>query len=150
MWQESLKKDGKYTVTDEVLAKLKDLFFGGFCDEESTAATIKSVLNKYGYLIDTHTAVAVSVYNDYVEKTSDNRPVVIASTASPYKFANSVLEAIGEVAPEDEFEAVKLLSAKTATEIPAPIAELENATVRFNNVCNKEDMNKVVLKRLGI
>lgn len=149
-WQESLKKDGKYTVTNEVMEKLQELFFGGFCDEESTSSTIKSVLEKYDYLIDTHTAVAVSVYNDYVEKTSDNRPVVIASTASPYKFANSVLEAIGENAPENEFEAVKLLSSKTKTHIPAPIAELENATVRFNNVCNKEDMNKVVLKRLGI
>ncbi len=149
-WQESLKNEGKYTVTDEVLVKLKDLFYGGFCSEESTATTIKETLDKYGYLIDTHTAVAVSVYNAYKVETGDNRPVVIASTASPYKFANSVLEAIGETVPADEFDAVKLLSRKTNTEIPAPIAELETAVVRFNNVCNKEDMNKVVLDRLGI
>ena len=149
-WQESLKTEGKYTISEEVFAKLKELFYGGFCSEEETATTIKSTLDNYGYLIDTHTAVAVKVYENYREETGDNRPVVIASTASPYKFANSVLEAIGEVAPANEFDAVKLLSAKTNTEIPEPIAALETAVVRFDNVCNKEDMNKVVLNRLGI
>lgn len=149
-WQDGLKADGKYTVSDEVLAKLKELFYGGFCNEDSTSATIKDTLETYGYLIDTHTAVAVSVYNGYRAETGDTRPVVIASTASPYKFANSVLEAIGETVPENEFDAVKLLSSKTNTEIPAPIAALETAAVRFNNVCDKEDMNKVVLDRLGI
>ncbi len=149
-WQESLKTDGKYTVSQEVFAKLKELFYGGFCNEDSTAVTIKETLDKYGYLIDTHTAVAVSVYSNYKAETGDDRPVVIASTASPYKFANSVLEAIGEIAPENEFDAAKLLSSKTNTEIPAPIAALETAVIRFNNVCEKEDMNKVVLERLGI
>ncbi len=149
-WQESLKNEGKYTVSEEVSAKLKELFYGGFCDEENTAKTIKSTFDKYGYLIDTHTAVAVSVYNDYRAETGDNRPVVIASTASPYKFAGSVLNALGETAPENEFDTVKLLSDKTNTEIPAPIAALETATVRFSNVCDKEDMNKVVLQHLGI
>ncbi len=149
-WQNSLKEEGKYTVSDEVLQKLKALFYGGFCDEESTSATIKETFQKYGYLIDTHTAVAVSVYNDYKNATGDLRPVVIASTASPYKFANSVLESLGETVPANEFDAVKLLSEKTATEIPVPIAALESAQVRFENVCNKEDMNKVVLDRLGI
>ncbi len=149
-WQNDLKNDGKYTVSDDVLNKLKTLFYGGFCDEESTSATIKETIEKYNYLIDTHTAVAVSVYNDYKNSTGDGRPVVIASTASPYKFANSVLESIGENVPENEFDAVKLLSEKTNTEIPAPIAALESAVVRFENVCNKEEMNKVVLSRLGI
>ena len=149
-WQNDLKNDGKYTVSDDVLNKLKTLFYGGFCDEESTSATIKETLEKYNYLIDTHTAVAVSVYNDYKNSTGDGRPVVIASTASPYKFANSVLESLGENVPENEFDAVKLLSEKTNTEIPAPIAALESAVVRFENVCNKEEMNKVVLSRLGI
>ena len=149
-WQESLKKDGKYTISKEVFQKLSNLFYGGFCDEDSTSATIKETLDKYGYLIDTHTAVAVSVYNKYREETADTRPVVIASTASPYKFANSVLEAIGENVPENEFDAAKLLAQTTNTEIPAPIKELENATIRFNNVCEKSEMNKVVLNRLGI
>ena len=76
--------------------------------------------------------------------------MVIASTASPYKFANSVLEALGETAPENEFDAASKLSSSTNTNIPAPIAALENATVRFDNVCEKQDMNKVVLNHLGI
>ena len=149
-WQNSLKAEGKYTVNDEVMASLKELFWGGYCTEEQTAATISETLDKYGYLIDTHTAVAVSVYNDYKASTGDERPVVIASTASPYKFANSVLEAIGQQVPENEFDAVKLLSEKTDTQIPAPIAALETAVLRFENVCEKEDMSKVVLDRLGI
>jgi hypothetical protein len=149
-WQNSLKAEGKYTVNDEVMASLKELFWGGYCTEEQTAATISETLDKYCYLIDTHTAVAVSVYNDYKASTGDERPVVIASTASPYKFANSVLEAIGQQVPENEFDAVKLLSEKTDTQIPAPIAALETAVLRFENVCEKEDMSKVVLDRLGI
>ena len=149
-WQDALKNDGKYTVTEDVLAKLKDLFFGGYCSEENTSKTIKNVYEKYGYLIDTHTAVAVSVYEDYKAETGDNRPTVIASTASPYKFANSVLEALGETVPEDEFDIAEKLSAITNTEIPAPIAALRTAEIRFNNVCEKDDMNKVVLNHLGI
>ena len=149
-WQNELKEDGKYSVDEEVLAKLKEFFWGGFCSEENTAKTIKDTFDKYGYIIDTHTAVAVSVYNDYKRQTGDSRPVVIASTASPYKFANSVLEAIGEKSNEDEFKAVNILSKLTNTDIPKPISDLEAAQIRFNNVCNKEDMNKVVLERLGI
>ncbi len=149
-WQNCLKTDGKYTVTPEVFGKLKELFYGGCCDEAGTSETIKSTYENYDYLIDTHTSVAVNVYDKYVAETGDDRPAVIASTASPYKFANSVLEALGKEVPADEFEAVELLSASTDTEIPAPISALKTATVRFNNVCNKEDMNKVVLERLGI
>ena len=150
VWQESLKNDGKYTVSPEVLEKLQGLFWGGCCDEENTAKTIKNIFDKYGYLIDTHTAVAVSVYNDYLEASGDDRPVVIASTASPYKFANSVLSSLDIAVPENEFDAVKLMCEKTDTPIPGPISALENATVRFDNVCEKQDMHKVVLSRLGI
>lgn len=149
-WQESLKNDGKYTVSPEVLEKLQGLFWGGCCDEENTAKTIKNTFDKYGYLIDTHTAVAVSVYNDYLEASGDDRPVVIASTASPYKFANSVLSSLDIAVPENEFDAVKLMCEKTDTPIPGPISALENATVRFDNVCEKQDMHRVVLSRLGI
>ena len=149
-WQNALKNEGEYTVSEEVLAKLKDLFYGGYCSEEKTASTIKKVFDEYGYLIDTHTAVAVSVYEDYKQQTGDNRPTVIASTASPYKFANSVLEALGESVPQNEFDAADKLANKTNTVIPTPIAALKTAEIRFNNVCEKDDMNKVVLNHLGI
>ena len=149
-WQNELKEKGKYTVTDDVKQKIDRLFFGGCCNENETANTIKNVFDKYGYLIDTHTAVAVKVYEDYKKTSSDNRPVVIASTASPYKFAKSVLEGLGETVPKDEFDAVDMLSSKTNTTVPASLAALKNATVRFLDVCEKQDMNKVVLERLGI
>ncbi len=149
-WMNELKASGKYTVDADTFAKIKELFVGGCCSEEETYDTIKETMDKYGYLIDTHTAVAVGVYNDYKVKTGDERPTVIASTASPYKFAKSVLEAIGEKAAADEFETVRKLSATTDTAIPAPLAALENASVRFSNVCEKDGMREVVLKHLGI
>ena len=149
-WQNSLSRDGKYTVDVNVKACLNKLFWGGFCDEESTYATIKNTFDKYGYLIDTHTAVAVSVYEDYKKQTGDTRPVVIASTASPYKFANSVIEALGKDAPDNEFEAVEMLSKLTSTTVPAPISALKTADIRFENLCEKQDMKSVVLSRLGI
>ena len=149
-WQNELNKTGKYTVDDDVLGKIREIFWGGCCTEEKTMATIKETLDKYDYLIDTHTAVAVGVYNEYKEVTGDIRPTVIASTASPYKFANSVIEAIGEEVTSDEFETVRKLSKVTSTKIPSPLEALENAEVRFNNVCEKTEMKAVVLKVLGI
>lgn len=149
-WMNELKEKGKYTVDGETFAKIRDLFYGGFCDEESTYKTIDETFKKYGYLIDTHTAVAVSVYNDYKAETGDERPTVIASTASPYKFAASVLEALGEKASDDEFETVEIMSQKTNTVIPESLAALKNAAVRFTDVSAKEDMRKVVFDHLGI
>ena len=149
-WMNSLKTDGKYTVDADTFAKIKELFYGGFCSEEKTYETIKKTYSEKGYLIDTHTAVAVGVYNDYLKETGDDRPTVIASTASPYKFAASVLEALGEDKASDEFETVRKLSSVTNTAIPAPLAALEDATVRFTEVCDKDGMTEVVFKRLGI
>ncbi len=150
LWQSQLKESGKYTVDETVLAKLKELFWGGCCDEEKTQKIIKETFDKFGYLIDTHTAVAVSVYEDYKKASSDTRPVVIASTASPYKFAHSVLDSLGIQVPADEFEAVDRLRDATNTAVPAPLGVLKTAKVRFSNVCEKQEMSKVVLQRLGI
>ena len=150
MWQKELKEKGKYTVDADVLDKLTELFWGGCCDEAKTQKTIKETFENYGYLIDTHTAVAVSVYEDYKKETADERPVVIASTASPYKFAHSVLDSLGIEVPADEFEAVDTLSDATKTTPPAPLSVLKTAKVRFSNLCEKQDMSKVVLNKLGI
>lgn len=149
-WQKSLKEMGKYQVDADVKAKLDELFYGGFCDDEKTKETIKTVYDKYGYLCDTHTAVAIAVYEDYKAKTGDERPVVIASTASPYKFAASVLSALGETASGDEFETVEQLSKLTSTNPPAPIKSLRGKQVRFNNICESETMDKAVLDYLNI
>ncbi len=149
-WMNELKEGGKYTVDADTMKKITELFWGGCCDEENTFKTIKKTFREKGYLIDTHTAVAVGVYNDYKEQTGDNRVTVIASTASPYKFAKSVLEALGDAASSDEFETVRALSKKTNTPIPTPLAALETAEVRFSNVCEKQNMKRVVFDRLGI
>ncbi len=148
--QNSLAKDGRFEVSDEIKEKLSGLFFGGFCDDNATLETIKDTFQKYGYLCDTHTAVAVNVYNQYLQQTGDNRPVVIASTASPYKFAASVLGAVSQETANDEFATVDLLSSVTATAIPMPIANLKNAKVRFSSIYEKADMQTAVFENLKI
>ncbi len=150
LWQQSLKENGKYTVDEEVFKKLQNLFYGGYCDDEMTKATIKKVFEEKGYLCDTHTAVAVKVASDYMEKTGDNRVMVIASTASPYKFSKSVLSALGVEASDNEFDTVEQLSEKTNTVPPAPLANLKGKKVRFNNLCDAADMEKAVLSYLKI
>ena len=148
--QRDLSENGIFTVSEEIKAKMNDLFYGGCCDDEATLETIKELFAEYGYLCDTHTAVAMKVYKQYVKETGDDRPTVIASTASPYKFANSVLSAVSDKKADTEFDTVKLLSSKTKTEIPAPIKALETAEVRFKNLCEKEEMLSAVYKALGI
>ena len=148
--QNNLSANGKFEVNGKVLSKLQSLFYGACCDDNGTLETIKNTFGEYGYLCDTHTAVAVNAYSQYVEKTGDNRAVLIASTASPYKFAKSVLSALTTEIPESEFDAVNALSGLTNTAVPAPIAELENATVRFKDIYEKQDMYKAVCNCLEI
>jgi len=140
----SLKEDGKYTITAEMKQGLKD-FEQGYADEEKTAKTIKDLYDKTGYVIDTHTAVAASVYNEYKERTNDNKKTVIASTASPYKFTRSVMEAIsGNVDKADDFELVDRLAELSKVKVPNAVEEIRNAKVLHNTVCKKDDMMKVV------
>ena len=134
-----------------MLEKLQALYSCGCCDDTATLATIKDKFNKYGYLLDTHTAVAVKVYDEYVALTGDKTPTVIASTASPYKFSASVLKAVDETkCGNDEFKMVDALMSVTKTDAPAPIKALKGATPRFNNVCEKTEMIDVVLNFLKI
>ncbi len=148
--QSSLSENGSFTVSDEIKAKMGELFWGGCCDDDATLKTIKDLFDEYGYLCDTHTAVAMNVYKQYKEATGDDIPTVIASTASPYKFASSVLSAVSDKKAENEFDTVKTLSQETKTEIPSPIAALETATVRFKEICQKDDMLNAVYSALNI
>lgn len=148
--QASLAENGTFEIDDDMKSAVQNLFYGGCCDDENTLKTIEKVFREYGYLADTHTAVALAVYDEYLKSTGDDAPVVIASTASPYKFAKSVLSAIGGKISSDEFKVLSDLSEATKTEIPAPIKNLENATVRFKNVAQTQDMPKVVLEYLGL
>ena len=146
----SLSKDGVYKISDEVKAKLDAEFFGGCCDDEGTKSTIAKMFKEYNYLCDTHTAVAVNVYDQYVEKTGDTTPTVIASTASPYKFAASVLPAVydGEM-PETEFLMVEKLSQVTKTKIPAPLAGLKDKEVLHKTCVDKSEMSDFIKNFLG-
>ena len=151
-WMKQLSETGKYTVDEQVKAQIQDLFYSGYCDDQGTEQTIKMLYDTENYLCDTHTAVAVHVYHQYVEETGDNQtPTVIASTASPYKFAASVLEALtGEKNEWDEFSMVEELSAISSTGIPQPIAQLKEKAQRFQQVCSTSEMSKVVLEMLQI
>ncbi|MBQ1546095.1 MAG: threonine synthase, partial [Clostridia bacterium] len=151
-WMTALKTKGAYTVDDETKEKITSIFTGGFCDDEKTKQIIGEFFGKYGYLCDTHTAVAVSVYKDYVESTGDRTPTIVDSTASPYKFSKAVLESVAPNAklPADEFEMTELLSSTTSTAVPAPLAALKSKETRFTNVCAKEEMADFVLNTLGV
>ena len=151
-WMTALKTKGAYSVDSEIKDKIASIFTGGYCDDVKTKNVIDEFFNKYGYLCDTHTAVAVSVYKEYVESTGDRTPAVIDSTASPYKFSASVLSAVanGETLPDDEFAMVDMLSEKTGTAVPAPLAALKDKATRFTNVCEADEMPEFVLNALGV
>lgn len=137
-----LKEDGKYVISADMKEKLDSEFYADFCDEKETAETIKNAFAKYGYLMDTHTAVAYGVYDKYVHKTGDTKATVIASTANPYKFTADVYSALtGKEKEEDAFEAAKALSEYSGVEIPAQIAELKEKPV-----LHKENVAKTELK----
>ena len=148
--QADLSEKGVFTASDSVKTSMQELFWGGCCDDKATLDTIGSLFNEYGYLCDTHTAVAMNVYEQYVAKTGDDRPTVIASTASPYKFTASVISAVSDKKAESEFDTVRLLNEVTSVEIPAPIKALENSKVRFKEICEKEEMLSSVYKALKI
>ncbi len=148
----ALIKDGVYKVNDQILSDIKEIFDAGYCFEESVDATIKEHFEKYGYLCDTHTAVALNVYEQYVSATGDDIVTVIDSTASAYKFSKSVLSAVtgDENAHLDEFEMVEELNAKTGADIPESLKALKNKKIRFDNVCDKENMSKMVFGLLDL
>ena len=150
-WFGKLASEGRYEVSDEVKAKLKEEFSAGFCDDSQTKNTIHSIYEKYSYTCDTHTAVAVKVYKDYKETTGDNTKTVIASTASPYKFSAAVLEALeGKASDIDEYDKVGRIAELSDIPVPAALADLKNKPERFNDVIDKADQKDYVLRTLGI
>ena len=149
-WMNELSKNGRYKVSDEVFKKLSSVFKAGCCDDDGTKKCIAETFEEYEYLCDTHTAVAVSVYNDYKKTTGDFTPTVIASTANPFKFSKAVLEAIrpGMTDGMDEFDMVLGLHVETGEECPAQLANLKGREPRFTGCCKKEDMEQVVFDML--
>ena len=147
-----LSQEGRYEVTPEMRAFMSD-FVGGFATQEQNAATIKKLFDDTGYLIDTHTGVAASVYGNYRKESGDDTKTVIASTASPYKFSHSVMEAIAGregLEGKDEFEIVDALSALSGVAVPQAVEEIRHAAVRHNRECGVDDMKGEVKDILGI
>ena len=146
----SLSEGGEYTITDEMKAQLVD-FYGNFCSEDETAQAISDIYKNSNYVIDTHTAVAAGVYKKYVSETADHLPTVIASTASPYKFTRSVVEALGEEHKDlDDFGLVDALSALSGVPVPRAVEEIRTAPVLRDRVVDAVDMPAAVKDILKI
>lgn len=149
-FMESLSKTGKYEITKTMRENLQD-FVGGYATTEQTSQAIDKEFKENGYIIDTHTAVALHVAEQYKEESKDQSKSVIVSTASPYKFVESVLGAVGQdLATEDDYENAILLQKITGIKIPKAVEELREASVLHNTVCEKEEMQNIIGKFLKI
>ena len=145
-----LKNEGKYEITDAMKPELTD-FYGNYATEEETAKIIKDTYEKTGYVMDTHTAVAACVYKKYINETGDDKVTVIASTASPFKFTRSVMDAIDpKYDALSDFELVDELSKIANVKVPNAIEEIRNAEVRHNNLVEVDGMKDIVKKFLDI
>ena len=169
-----LDQKGYYQVSEEIRRGMS-CFYGGYCDAEETVETIGNVYDEYGYLMDTHTAVAYKVYENYVKETGDETPTIIASTASPYKFGVSVAKAIGAAAAcgasggsgaaapagevsqgasssdgSSELDLLDAVAEKTGVPVPAGLAGLRTKEIRHRDVIDKEEMEKAVAGALGL
>lgn len=148
-FMDALSKNGEYTITKEMMEKLS-CFVGGYASEAETAANIKKVFDKAGYIMDTHTSVASCVYYDKAKDAG--LKTVIASTASPYKFTRSVMDAIDKEKYDSmtDFELVDELNALSGVKIPEAIEEIRTAPIRHDIVCDKSEMQMTVEKILGL
>lgn len=146
----SLSLTGKYEITDDMKKYLQD-FYGNFATEAETALTIKNLYKKTGYIIDTHTAVASAVYDKYKKKTGDQTTTIIASTASPFKFTRSVMDAIDtKYSNMTDFELVDELSNIGQVAVPNAIEEIRTAPVIHDCICEKDKMADVIKEYLNL
>ena len=149
VFMDALSSNGEYTITKEMMEKLS-CFVGGYASEAETAANIKKVFDKAGYIMDTHTSVASCVYYDKAKDAG--LKTVIASTASPYKFTRSVMDAIDKEKYDSmtDFELGDELNALSGVKIPEAIEEIRTAPIRHDIVCDKREMQMTVEKILGL
>lgn len=151
LYMDSLAQTGRYEVDESIKNTLGDYFWAGFCDDGETMKTINETYKNYSYICDPHTAVALNVLEQYRQKTSDTSKTIVASTASPFKFANNVLYSITGKKPQgDEMQMLEELADTALTSPPKQISELLNLPVRFKESCVKQNMKDVIFKALGI
>lgn len=142
-----LNSAGKYKIDKKLKTRLDKIFYAEYVTEDETREFIKRVHDSFGYLLDTHTAVSVAALSKYRGKTRDFTPILSASTASPYKFASSVLTALGQsIEGVDDFAQLKMLNDMTNAKIPRNLAELADAKILHEDVCDKDEMAERVLK----
>lgn len=147
---EALSRDGKYEITEEMKKNLQE-FYGNYATEEETAAAIKNLYDATGYVMDTHTAVASAVYQKYVKDSKDTKKAVIASTASPFKFTRSVMNAIDEKYDAmTDFALVDELSKIAQVKVPQAIEDIRSAPVLHDRIAEVADMPAVVKKILSV
>ena len=139
-YMKSLANDGFYEIDSDVKAKIDEHFKGYYADEDACAATIKTYFEKYNYLSDTHTAVALYSAEQYINESGDNTPMVVASTASPYKFAADVCASLGHKKPDDDLDALALLNKVSGMDISYPLKDLDKREVRFNKTVDPAEM----------
>ncbi len=144
-----LNEQGHYKVTDELLDKLQAEFSCGCCDDEAAARTIGKVWAEEKYLLDPHTAVAWTVADQFAHIHRDGAPVVVLSTASPYKFPAAVLSALGQKVSDDEFAVMEDLHTSTGVPVPKNLSALREKPVRHTDCIDREDMLSYVLKKAG-
>lgn len=141
---DSLSKEGRYEITPEMQAFMED-FWAGYAGMETNAAEMKKIFEESGYLVDPHTGVAAAVYEKYKDETGDGRKTILASTASPYKFSRSVMEAVtGADGSLDEFELIEKMEELSGVKIPSAIEEIRNAQILHNLQCRPEEMKETV------
>lgn len=143
---QALKTEKTYAITKAELEKLNADFYAECASEDEVKDTISEYFDEYGYIVDTHTAVALCAYEKYVENTDDDTKTVILSTASPFKFVNDVLIAIGEKAEKDELKALKKLETVTALPLPDSLSELPNMEKIHTDSVEKEMVDEMILK----
>lgn len=147
---DALNREGIYQITEDMKAELAD-FEAGYATEEQTAAAIREVYEKTGYVMDTHTAVAAYVCAEYRKRTKDTAKCIVASTASPYKFVKSVMTAIDKIyADKDEFRLLEELKRISGTELPGAIEEILNADILHTLECDVDNMEQTVRKLLNL
>ncbi len=152
-WMEELKNRGSYDVGEEVHQEVAALFWSDYCSDQETIKTIRHTWQEKSYLLDTHTAVAVNVYEKYLQATGDEAITIIASTASPFKFGSSVAAAVlppAMISGRTEFELLYLLEEYTGVPMPDAIRGLEDRPVIHQTICKVEDMEKTLSDFLGV
>jgi len=139
-YMKELAETGQYTVTSKIKAALDQTFWADFCDDNQTKETLRDVFEAQNYLMDTHTAVAYDVLEKYRTTTGDTAPTVVVSTASPYKFADSVLDALGQRGNAEGLALIDRLAEVTGTVPPQPLVALKGKQPRFDEVVGKDGM----------